>query len=426
MGMGVRGGGGGASGSGGGGGERWRWILFFAMVSVFFLLSLLLLLFSSSPPRLRLPGPAAAAPSLADDLRCGHGAPPCLAYLLVGARGDGARLLRLLLAVYHPRNRYVLHLSADASDSERRDLAAWVAAATPAVGAFRNVAVVGAPTAGTPVGSSGLAGTLRAASVLLRLHPDWDWFITLNAADYPVVTQDDLIYVLSNVSRQFNFVDHTSDIGQKESEKVQSMIVDAGIYLAGRTNFFRASEKRPTPDAFKFFTGSPWVILNRQFIEYCILGWENLPRILLMYFNNIMLPQEGYFHSVICNSLEFRNFTVNNDLRYKAWDNPPQTEPVFLDMTHYDKMVDSGAPFARRFRENESLLDKIDGNVLGRWGHGPVPGAWCSGRKSWFSDPCSQWSDVNIVRPGPQGIKLRQYINRALEEGEFGSKSCRR
>ncbi|BAS92325.1 Os05g0152400 [Oryza sativa Japonica Group] len=194
MGMGVRGGGGGASGSGGGGGgERWRWILFFAMVSVFFLLSLLLLLFSSSPPRLRLPGPAAAAPSLADDLRCGHGAPPCLAYLLVGARGDGARLLRLLLAVYHPRNRYVLHLSADASDSERRDLAAWVAAATPAVGAFRNVAVVGAPTAGTPVGSSGLAGTLRAAAVLLRLHPDWDWFITLNAADYPVVTQDGMV-----------------------------------------------------------------------------------------------------------------------------------------------------------------------------------------------------------------------------------------
>uniref|UniRef100_A0A0D9WCX8 Uncharacterized protein n=1 Tax=Leersia perrieri TaxID=77586 RepID=A0A0D9WCX8_9ORYZ len=360
-------------------------------------------------------------------------------------------LYMLLLAVYHPRNRYVLHLSADASDAERRDLAARVSTATPAIGAFRNVAVVGVPTAGTPVGSSGLAGTLRAAAVLLRLHSDWDWFITLNAADYPVVTQDDLIYVLSNVSRQLNFVDHTSDVGQKESDKVQSMIVDAGIYLAGRTNFFRATEKRPTPDAFKFFTGiscclrlcfcwsdsllttiyvsfigSPWVILNRRFIEYCILGWENLPRILLMYFNNVILPQEGYFHTVICNSLEFRNFTVNNDLRYKAWDDPSQTEPVFLDMTHYDKMVDSGAPFARRFRENEPLLDKIDGNILGRWGQGPVPGAWCSGRKSWFSDPCSQWSDVNMVRPGPQAIKLRQYINESLEEAEFGSKSCKR
>jgi len=40
------------------------------------------------------------------------------------------------------------------------------------------------------VGSSGLAGTLRAAAVLLRLHADWDWFLTLNAADYPLVTQD--------------------------------------------------------------------------------------------------------------------------------------------------------------------------------------------------------------------------------------------
>ncbi|KAF0888742.1 hypothetical protein E2562_017592 [Oryza meyeriana var. granulata] len=44
----------------------------------------------------------------------------------------------------------------------RRDLAAWVAAATPAV--------VGAPIAGTPVGSSGLAGTLRAGAVLLCLN----------------------------------------------------------------------------------------------------------------------------------------------------------------------------------------------------------------------------------------------------------------
>ncbi|KAF0891831.1 hypothetical protein E2562_011010 [Oryza meyeriana var. granulata] len=53
---------------------------------------------------------------------------------------------------------------------KRRDLAAWVTAATPAVGAFRNVTVVGAPTAGTPIGSSDHASTLRAAAVLLCLY----------------------------------------------------------------------------------------------------------------------------------------------------------------------------------------------------------------------------------------------------------------
>uniref|UniRef100_A0ACD5TXN4 Uncharacterized protein n=2 Tax=Avena sativa TaxID=4498 RepID=A0ACD5TXN4_AVESA len=424
--MGLGGVRGGIGGGGAGSGERWRWILFLSLVSLSFLLSFLFLFLSaySSPTRLRLPGLTTA--HAAAGVHRGPDALPCLAYLLIGARGDGNRLLRLLLTVYHPRNRYILHLSADASNDERRNLAAGVAAAAPAAVAFANVAVVGTPTAGTPVGSSGLAGTLRAAAVLLRLHPDWDWFLTLNAADYPLVTQDDLIHALSYVPRGFNFIDHTSEVGDQESEKVQSMIVDAGIYLSGRTNFFRATQKRPTPDAFKFFTGSPWVILNRRFIEYCVLGWDNLPRILLMYFNNVKLPQEGYFHSVICNSVDFRNSTLNNDLRYKVWDEPPQTEPQFLNMAHYDEIVDSGQPFARRFQQNEPLLDKIDEKLLGRWGHGLVPGAWCSGRKSWFVDPCSQWSDVNVVNPGPQALKLQQYINRTVEEANSGAKSCRR
>lgn len=39
------------------------------------------------------------------------------------------------------------------------------------------------------------------------------------------------------------------------SQRVQPVIVDAGIYLAGRNQFFQATEKRDTPDGFKFFTG---------------------------------------------------------------------------------------------------------------------------------------------------------------------------
>jgi hypothetical protein len=144
-----------------------------------------------------------------------------------------------------------------------------------------------------------------------------------------------------------------------------------------------------------------------------------------MYFNNVVLPQEGYFHSVICNSLDFRNFTVNNDLRFMVRDDPSQSEPFFLGSEHYDKMVDSGAPFARPFQENDHLLDRIDSNILKRWSHGPVPGAWCSEGKRWFTDPCSEWGDVNIVRPGPQAVKLHQYINQTLEEAKSPSNSCR-
>lgn len=141
-----------------------------------------------------------------------------------------------------------------------------------------------------------------------------------------------------------------------------------------------------------------------------------------MYFTNVMLPLEGYFHSVVCNS-DFRNSTVNNDLRYMAWDDPPKMEPRFLDSTHYGEIVESGVPFARKFQEKEYLLDKIDEKILRRRRHRPVPGSWCTGKR-WFTDPCSQWSNVNIVRPGPQAEKLRRYMDRILEESKSSNSSC--
>ncbi|KAJ1684877.1 hypothetical protein LUZ63_016267 [Rhynchospora breviuscula] len=361
-----------------------------------------------------------AAPPL---LLRGPSHPPSFAFLLSGHRSDSARLLRLLLALYHPRNRYLLYLSADASHKERLALVEAVKRALPAVITFGNVDVVGRPSAGTPIGSSGLAATLGAAAALLRLDPDWDWFITLSADDYPLLTQDDLIHVFSSVPRHLNFIDHTSDIGWKEQQRVQPIIVDAGIYLAGRNMHFQASEKRATPDAFKFFTGSPWVILSRQFIEYCTVGYENLPRTLLLYFTNVILSQEGYFHSVICNS-DYRNTTVNNDLRYTVWDDPPKMEPHFLGSTDFNAMVESGVPFARKFKEYDAVLDLIDRRILGKWRTKVTPGAWCTSTGRWWRDPCSQWGNVNIVRPSPQAERFQKIMDRVLEDWKSGANSC--
>lgn len=334
-------------------------------------------------------------------------------------------MLRLLLAVYHPRNRYILHLSHDASEAERAALASATKLAVPAIRAFGNVDVVGKAGAMTYMGSSVLAATLHAAAVLLRLDKGWDWFVTLSAEDYPLVTQDDLIHVFSSMPRDLNFIDHTSDLGWKESQRVHPIIVDAGIYLSKRSHYFQSSEKRKSPDSFKFFTGSPWAILSRSFIEYCILGWDNLPRTLLLYFTNVILSQEAYFQSVSCNSVEFRNKTVNHGLRFMEWDNPPQMEPLFLNYTNFDNMVNSGLPFSRKFREDDAVLDSIDEQILRRKYHWVTPGAWCSAKKSWLSDPCSQWKNVNLVRPGLQAENFGVLMKRLLEEWKSGLNSCR-
>lgn len=350
--------------------------------------------------------------------------PPAFAYYISGGRGHKDRILRLLLAVYHPRNRYLLHLGADASDEERRLLASAVKS-VPAIRAFGNVDVVGKPDRLTYMGSSNIAATLRAASILLRVDSGWNWFITLSSMDYPLITQDDLSHVFSSVRRDLNFIDHTSDLGWKESQRVHPIVVDPGIYLARRSQIFHATEKRPTPDGFKFFTGSPWVILNRSFLEFCILGWDNLPRTLLMYFTNVILSDEGYFHSVICNSPEFRNTTVNNDLRYVIWDSPPKMEPHFLNVSDYDQTVQSGAAFARQFQRDDPVLNMIDEKILKRGRNRVVPGAWCTGRKSWWMDPCSNWGDANVLRPGLQAKKLEESVTNLLEGSNSQSNQCK-
>lgn len=53
-----------------------------------------------------------------------------------------------------------------------------------------NVKVVGKADAVNGDGSSPLALVLHGAAVLLRWRNDWDWFVNLDASDYPLIPQD--------------------------------------------------------------------------------------------------------------------------------------------------------------------------------------------------------------------------------------------
>ncbi|KAK7861536.1 beta-glucuronosyltransferase glcat14a [Quercus suber] len=68
--------------------------------------------------------------------------PPSIAYLISGFASDSGRILRLLLATYHPKNQYLLHLDCTAPQSERDGLALSVQY-TPIFKAAQNVNVVG-------------------------------------------------------------------------------------------------------------------------------------------------------------------------------------------------------------------------------------------------------------------------------------------
>ena len=71
-------------------------------------------------------GLSAAAAATVPTPRRGPGYPPVLAYYITGGHGDCLRVTRLLKAVYHPRNRCLLHLDAGAGAYERARLASYV------------------------------------------------------------------------------------------------------------------------------------------------------------------------------------------------------------------------------------------------------------------------------------------------------------
>eukprot|EP01018_Ginkgo_biloba_P020444 Gb_10584 [translate_table: standard] len=350
--------------------------------------------------------------------------PPRIAYLISGTKGDSQRMRRTLQALYHPRNHYLLHLDLEAPPRERLDLAKFVKLEATFVEA-NNVHVVGKANLVTYKGPTMIACTLHAVAILLKQSKEWDWFINLSASDYPLVTQDDLLHVFSYLPRELNFIEHTSNIGWKEYQRAKPIIVDPGLYQSKKSDIFWATQHRAVPSAFKLFTGSAWVMLTRPFLEFCIWGWDNLPRTVLMYYTNFISSPEGYFHTVICNSQEFQNTTINHDLHYIMWDTPPKQHPISLSLKHFNGMNESGAPFARKFAKDDPVLDKIDKELLGRSDGRFTPGGWCVGSSMGSRDPCAVRGDPTILRPGPGSKRLEGLVLTLLAPQNFRAKQCR-
>lgn len=170
-----------------------------------------------------------------------------------------------------------------------------------------------------------------------------------------------------------------------------------------------------------FSAGSAWMALSHSFVEYIIWGWDNLPRTLLMYYTNFVSSPEGYFHTVICNVPEFSKTVVNHDLHYIAWDKPPRQHPRVLSLRDMGQMIASGSAFGRKFRRNDTVLDKIDKELLMRTNEdGFTPGGWCGGKPE-----CLVVEDVAMIRPSSGAVRLKGLVDRLVAEAKSGKNQCK-
>ncbi|CAL5200900.1 unnamed protein product [Lathyrus oleraceus] len=344
---------------------------------------------------------------------------PRFAYLISGSKGDLEKLWRTLHALYHPLNHYVLHLDLESPLEERLELASRVEK-QHIFSEVGNVFVIPKANMVTYRGPTMVANTLHACAILLKRSKDWDWFINLSASDYPLVTQDDLLYAFSNLDRSLSFIDHTSRLGWKLEKRAMPLIIDPGLYHSTKKDVFWVNPKRTLPTAFKLFTGSAWMVLSHDFVEYVVWGWDNLPRTLLMYYTNFLSSPEGYFQTVACNVPELSKTIVNTDLHYISWDVPPKQHPHVLNINDTDKMIASGAAFARKFKQDDPAIELIDKDYLRKRNGLFTFGGWCSGKPK-----CTEVGNVYKLKPGPGAQRLQQLLAGLTLKAKSGEDQCK-
>ncbi|KAJ8424350.1 hypothetical protein Cgig2_033469 [Carnegiea gigantea] len=337
---------------------------------------------------------------------------PRFAYLISGSKGDLEKLWRVLLACYHPRNQYIVHLDLESPPEERLELAARVEH-YPLFASAGNVFMNTKANIVTYRGPTMVSNTLHACAILLKRSKDWDWFINLSASDYPLVTQD---------GKEFGIWCLTSSPYLLEPA-MQCVTAKQSSFLrkAAYIEPLLASSRRwDIYLVVVLVAGSAWMVLSHEFVEYLIWGWDNLPRTLLMYYTNFVSSPEGYFHTVICNVPKFAQTAVNHDLHYISWDVPPRQHPQTLNMNHTSRMIAGNAAFARKFKQDDPVLDKIDMELLGRRNGSVTPGRWCAGKPR-----CARVGNHNKVKKGPGAKRLGRLISGLLSPKAFKANQCK-
>ena len=109
--------------------------------------------------------------------------------------------------------------------------------------------------------------------------------------------------------------------------------------------------------------GSDFWTLSRCAIEYILDYGEKHPEVLRR-FRFTEIPAESYPHSVLMNS-PFRDRIAQNNLRFIDWQHRNGSKPAYLDATDYEKIMASGAFFARKLHPTISadLIEKLNESV---------------------------------------------------------------
>ncbi|KAI6217860.1 Protein xylosyltransferase [Aphelenchoides fujianensis] len=140
----------------------------------------------------------------------------------------------------------------------------------------------------------------------------WDYVFNLSESDFPVLSLAELEAVLSANKGKTFLSSHGYNTGtflKKQGYNYHFMQCENRMWrFSARTNF---------PKFLRADGGSDWVIIAREFAKYAVSELE-LPTQMRKLFTSVLLPLEGFFHTLALNSEHCEQVLYNN-LRFTNW-----------------------------------------------------------------------------------------------------------
>ena len=96
-----------------------------------------------------------------------------------------------------------------------------------------------------------------------------------------------------------------------------------------------------------------------------------------------------------------------------------------LTLDDFERMVESGAPFAHKIG-SDAVLNKIDRVLLRRSASQFTPGGWCMasyGRKQ--EDSCLVYASSDVTKPSSSSKRLEMLVTHLLDNDQFRGKQCK-
>ncbi|MBN1427325.1 MAG: glycosyl transferase family 14 [Anaerolineae bacterium] len=133
--------------------------------------------------------------------------------------------------------------------------------------------------------------------------------------------------------------------------------------VARLLSLFLLSERK-IPHGYQVYGGEAWWCLTQPCIDY-VNQFVTTPkgRDILRAFHFTRNTAELFMHTVVMNS-PFKDTVVNRNLHYIDWPTD-QHNPEILDKTDFDKLIESGQLFARKFDVSidSEILDMLDEHI---------------------------------------------------------------